>query len=153
MREHRVDLLALGNPLAPRRQRDEYRAEVGRRGARERVEAAEQVEPGDAGRLQEDLLDLVRHGVGALDRGALGQLEADDEIALVLVGDERGRDRAEEHHGGDEQHRENAEHDAAAREQRAHALVVALDHRGESAVERAEERRLVLALGAHHERA
>ena len=85
-----VERLPLLGALVPRRERHEDRAEVRREGAGEHVEAAEQVRADDARRVEQDPLDLARHLVGALERGAVRELEAGDEVALVLVGHEAG---------------------------------------------------------------
>ena len=51
---------------------------------------------------REHRLDLGHRGVGAVDRGAVGQADLDEEGALVLGGQEAGRDAAEEPAGGAE---------------------------------------------------
>ena len=93
LREDGVERAALVVALVPGRERHEHRAEVRREGARQRVEAAEEVGADDAGRAQQDVLDLLRHLEGAVDRGAVRELEARDEVALVLVGQEAGGHR------------------------------------------------------------
>ena len=64
----------------------------------------------DARRGLGDGAHLVERGAGALQRGAVGQLHADQQVALVLVGNEgvgqardapaaeAGQDEGEQHH-------------------------------------------------------
>jgi len=46
---------------------------------------------GDARRLADDLADFVEHLLGAVERGAIGQLHGGDQVALVLDRQETGR--------------------------------------------------------------
>ena len=80
----------------------------------QRVEAAEQVDADDARRPEQDRSrpPSRRSSVRSSD-GAVRELEAGDEVALVLVGHEAGRHRAEE------QQRRDAEHGEARRAPRA----------------------------------
>ena len=48
------------------------------------------------GRLEQDLLDLPHHRVGALDGGGVGKLDVHQEIALVLGGREAGGHHAQQ---------------------------------------------------------
>ena len=48
------------------------------------------------GRLEQDLLDLAHDRVGPLERGGVGKLDVDQEIALVLGGREAGGHGAEQ---------------------------------------------------------
>ena len=150
--EDRVDRLFLP-ALVPGFQRHEDRAEVRREGARQRIEAAEEVHADHPRRIHQDALDLARHRVGALERGAVRELEAGDEVALILVREEAGGYGPEEEHVRDEERGEDREHEPPARQQRADAAVVAGDQAGEDAVEAAKEGPLVLALPPHQQRA
>ncbi len=73
----------------------------------------------DAGLLVQDGVHLRIHGLGALHGRAVGQLHADDGVALILVRQEAGRDTLGQEHrdAGDagEQHQRNGEfaHQAA----------------------------------------
>ena len=151
--EDRVEGLALRAALVPGRERDEDGADVRREGPGQRVEAAEQVRADDARRPEQDALHLLRDLEGALEGRAVGELEARDEVALVLVGDEARRHDAEQQRAWRRRGRVTREHDAAPRQQRAHAAVVAPHDRAEAAVEAAEEAPLVLRLAPHPERA
>ncbi len=53
----------------------------------------------DAGLRLDARGDVVERARGALERGALGQLHDDEEVALVLDGQEAGRHAAEAAHG------------------------------------------------------
>jgi hypothetical protein len=138
--------------LAPGRQAHEHRADVRWERHGQHVEAAEQVRAHDAGRPEQDLLDLLGHLEGPLQGGAVGELEARDEVALVLVGDEAPGHLPEQQQRRRAEHREDDQNQRPAREELAHAAVVASHHRLEAPVEDAEEAPLLLALGSHPER-
>ena len=93
----RVLFLGL-RPLVPGLERHEEEAAV------RVLHGAEQAEADDgrvalhAGRVLEDLLDFPARLVGPLERGGVGQLKADEDIALVLLGQEAARQTPAEHH-------------------------------------------------------
>src|SRR4029077_6785020 len=66
---------------------------------------AEQAEADDAGRVSdarhigEDLLNLTRHGAGALQRSRIRKLHVDEGIALVFIGQEAGGQTAAKESG------------------------------------------------------
>ena len=65
----------------------------------------------------EDVAHLLGDGVGALERGAVGQLDDDEEIALVLDRQEGRRDRPRQAVGaGDEQEEDGDQRPAEANE-------------------------------------
>ena len=82
-------LLALA--LVPRLERDEVESGVGRRGAGQEAVAGDRLEVLDALGLGQDLLDLLAHRVGALERRGVGELDVDEEVTLVLVRQEARR--------------------------------------------------------------
>ena len=79
-------------PLVPGLERDEEEGGVGGRGAREQAEA---VDGGDERARPcvsfSMLLDLPRDLVRALERRGVGELHVHEQEALVLLGDEAGR--------------------------------------------------------------
>ena len=89
---------------------------------------------------QDDPLDLRQHGRGALHAGGVGQLDVDQQIALVLIGDEAlGRRR----HVAVRQEQQPAvqqQHDHAHAQQAANRPAVQLRDLGENPVEAPEER-------------
>ena len=104
-------LVRLLEAHAPVLEDDVGDAAIGQHGvAVEHRHAGERHDLVDARRRHGDLADLFHRRVGALQRGAVGQLQADQHVALVLVGDERrrqarhapaaeaGDDEGDEHH-------------------------------------------------------
>ena len=71
------------------------------------------------GTLAGDPLDLLQHRVGALLRGAVGQLRGNDQIALVLVRQERGRHARQPPDRDPDEHEREDDHQAAAVDHRA----------------------------------
>ena len=66
---------------------DEHRAEVGAVGVQhERLARDGRRVWATPGRLEGDLLDRVGHLERALQRGGVGQLDVDQQVALVLLG-------------------------------------------------------------------
>ena len=68
---------------------------AGRR-AREEAEAGDGVVGADPSVCRQDGLDLLEDGARALQRGRVGQLHADERVAVVLVGHEAGGQLAAE---------------------------------------------------------
>ena len=125
--------------LVPRLELHEVEAGVGLRDVREQAEADDRRVALDALGLREDLLDVERDRVGALQRGGVRQLELHEEVALVLVRHERSRQDAAD---ADADHRETREQDHAARralDRAARDVHVARRHALEEAVEGREE--------------
>ena len=85
--------------------------DVGDAGVREAGAVVEGGEAGDgddlldAGLLLDAQGDVVERARGALQRGALGQLHDDEEVALVLDGQEAGRHAAQAPHGKSDERR------------------------------------------------
>ena len=77
-------------PLVERLEDDEHRAEVGAVGLQQERHAGDGDGVRHARRLAGDLLDLGHGVLGALQRRRVGQLDVDDEPALVLLRDEAG---------------------------------------------------------------
>ena len=69
-------------------------AEVGRVGRQHQRHARNRDRVGHARRFASDLFDLGDSRLGALQRSRVGQLNVDDEPALVLLGNEAGRARS-----------------------------------------------------------
>ncbi len=97
-----------------------FEDDVGDAGIGERGAVVERRDAGDADDLAHalgalgDFLNAVHHLLGALERCAVGQLNAGEQIALVLDRQEAGRNAGEavNRHSGDDQR--NRDHDAAA---------------------------------------
>ena len=73
--------------------------------AEQHVEAADHDRVAHAGRREQHVEDLLRDALGALERRAVGQLPAHDEVALILGGHEARRHPLVEHRRGDQQRR------------------------------------------------
>ena len=115
----RSEILALRlQPLVPVLEDDEGDAGVGEaRPVVEDGDAADRDHVLDAGDLAGDPLDLLQHPIGSLLRGAVGQLRGDDQIALVLVRQERGRHaRQSPDRDADQNEREGDDEGAAVNE-------------------------------------
>src|SRR4030095_15077646 len=74
---------------------DEDGAGVGAVRPRRAREAGELHRVVDARRREDDLARAADDRIGARQRGTVGELDGDDEVALVLRRDETGRDDAE----------------------------------------------------------
>jgi len=109
------------------------------RRAGQEVQAADRTDNVDAGRRLQDVARLLRNRVGALQRSAVGQLDDDEEVALVLDRKEGRRQALPHEEGGDETGREQAEHDPSQTDEDAHAMGVGMRHPVESGVEPAEQ--------------
>ena len=83
-------------PLVERIEHDEHRAEVRAVGLLHEGIAGHGDRVGHAGRVAGDLVDLRPALLGPLQRGGVGQLDADDDPALVLLRDEARRGLAED---------------------------------------------------------
>ena len=94
---------------------------------------------GDAGRLPGDLPDLLHHFDRALQRGRVGQLNVDDQAALVLAGDEPRGDAGEAEARQADQADVDQEHDRAEAEGPAHDPPVDVGRPIEDPVEAPEE--------------
>ena len=72
----------------------------------------------DAGRFEQDVLDLVRRLAGALKRRGVGQLQRAIDVALVFFGQETGRQPAAEKAGagGEDDKQRHAQRAAADRQ-------------------------------------
>ena len=84
-------------PLLERVEDDEHRGEVGAVGRLHERQAGDGHRMSHARVCASDLLDLCQRFLGALQRRRVGQLDADDEPALVLLRDEAGRGRPKTH--------------------------------------------------------
>ena len=82
--------------LLERLERDEDDAGAGAVGEAVDGEAGEGDGGLDAGILQRDVAHLADDGLGAVERGAVGQLREADEVLLVLRRHEAGRHDVEE---------------------------------------------------------
>ena len=137
-----VDVQRLALALLPRLQAHEDRAVVRLIRAGHRPVAADRLEGVEPVGLGQDVLHLLQHDAGALERGPGRKLDVDAEDALVLVRDEPGREHACEEagpdrHRGDDRDREQR----AAHEQARHAHVAGrrdVEHLVEAAEERAQ---------------
>ncbi len=125
--------------LIPFLEIDEDDGAVGLGRERERVHADQRAHVRHALVLHQPLLDLAHHRLGALLRGAIGQLHRDGEEALVLRRDERLRRPLVEHEGQRENRREDGDRRPRAAEDPAHPSDVAVGNLAEDRVEPAEE--------------
>ena len=133
--DHRCGVLVLPGPLLERCEDDEDGA-----GVRGGTEGSSR-EAGDsngvghprnaAGRLGRSL----HHRVGALERGALGQLDRDDRVALVGLRDEAARHRPERVNGRREQSGVDEQEHRPVADDPADGTTVAVRHAVEAAVE------------------
>ncbi len=138
--ENRLERVRWAVAFAPRLERDERDAAVwGAAGE------AESVEGEDAFRFRYGVVDPLRKArrdaVLVVGRGARRRLQDDDEIALVLVGDERSR-RSEVHearHG--EREREHAQHGTPKAQQGRKKSVIRAPQPRYRPVDQAEDRR------------
>src|SRR5207249_8422346 len=80
------------------------------------------------------------HRVGALERRAVGELQRDDEIALVLRRDEPRRNRSEADDRENQERDIRAERGSRSMHEAAQSASVAMAGALERAIERAEER-------------
>ena len=120
-------------------ERAEDRAGVGGVGLRRAGEAGERDGARDAGRVEKDLRGALHDGVGAFERGAIGQLDHGDDVRLVGLRDEARRHDAE-HRAGEHQQTDVAhEHDHRQANRPAHAAGIGVRRERERAVEEAEE--------------
>ena len=127
--------------LLPRFEAHEHHRRVGEVQRVEDVQAGEAQRRADALGVAHDVFHLLEDFVGALERRALGQLDGDEEIALVLVRNEpAGHELAEQpdadHHRHQQQHGERGLAGQAADD-----AAVAVAQPVEDAVEQLEELR------------
>ena len=94
---------------------------------------------GDTVCAERDVLHPLQHGIGALQRGTLGQLHAGDQIELVLGRNEATRHRVEHQPGAGQQRDIDHEYNAASAERARNGALVAVRARLEEAVKRPEE--------------
>src|SRR5256885_16660114 len=81
---------------------------------------------GHFGLRQHGFFHLLHHLQRALLGGARGQLHVDDEVALVLGRQERGRQATEHHHGARDHGQVHADHQHRTLEQSGHPALVGL---------------------------
>ena len=118
---------------------DEQRAEVGADAVHHERLAGDVHRVGDARLGRRDLLNAVHHGHRPLQRRRVGQLDVDDQIALVLAGDEAAGQDEEAVDRRGEQGRVEQQHDAAEAEVPAHQPGVDAGYGVEENVEAAED--------------
>src|SRR5207253_3516020 len=126
-------------PLLPRLRTDEDGTGVGAVGARRTREPRERDRELDARRRENDLARSPHDGVGPLERRPVGELDRDDEIALVLRGNEARRDGPEPDHDETEQEGIGGERESGSAYQAADGPSVALGGQLEDPVESPEE--------------
>ena len=134
-----VDVQRLGLALLPRLQAHEDRAVVRLVGAGHRAVAADGLEGVEPVGLGQDVLDLLQHEAGALERGPGRKLDVDAEDALVLVRDEAGRQHAREQAGPDRHRGDDPDRQQRPAHEQARHAHVALGGDVEHLVEAAEE--------------
>ncbi len=81
----------LRRPLLERLQAEEHRRQVGAVGGREKRFPGDANGVGHAGDGAGNFVDFGQDFIGPLHRGAVRQLDVDEQIALILHGDEAGR--------------------------------------------------------------
>ena len=82
----------LGCPaFLPGLKADEKRRGIRGRGSSEEIETSERIVTSYPGGAAENLPDLAGHGIRTLEGGGIGQLQKDDEIAIVFVRQEPTR--------------------------------------------------------------
>src|SRR5439155_12350111 len=89
--------------------------------------------------LLQDRVDLPHDGVGPLKRGGLGELDGDQEVALVFLRHERPRQDLPETDGEGREGGEDEERQSGLPDERVRAPDVPLLRRREDAIERGEE--------------
>ena len=94
---------------------------------------------GHAGDAAGDLVDLGQDRVGPLHRGGVGQLDVDEQVALILRGDKAGRRARHPPHGQPEQADVDHQHDHAQAQQLPDRPAVGRGDAVEEAVEAPEE--------------
>src|SRR5205823_10641163 len=148
----------------PRLRADEDGARVRAVGARRAREARERHREADARRGEDDLARSPHDGIGPLERRPVGELDRDDEVALVLRRNEARRDGPEPDHDETEQEGIGGEREGGSAYQAADGPSVALagpledpvespEEPPEQAVPQASEPVLLGALGLEEERA
>ena len=126
-------------PLAPVLEIDEHRGPVRLVGLGQQVEPDQVHEVLDGRILPENPLDPFHHLVGPLPRGPVGELNGDDEEALVLGRDERPGHVPEQHERQHQQHRERRDTGARPPEHPADVAGIAGGGTVEQVVEPPEE--------------
>ena len=119
------DLLGAAVALVERLQDRKGNGIIRRIGLLCRVETGQPDHVGDTVCAERDVLHPLQHGIGALDRGTLGQLHAGDQVELVLGRDEATRHGVEHQPGADQQHGIDHEHHTASPERARHGALVA----------------------------
>ena len=103
------------------------------------VETGQSDHVGNTIRAERDVHHPLQHGIGALQRGTLGQLHAGDQIELVLGRNEATRHRVEHQPGAGQQHDIDHEYHTASAKRARNGALIAVRARLEEAVERPEE--------------
>ena len=103
-----LEALCSGRPLVPRLEDGELHRRIRLRRAGQEVEAADRADDIDAGRTLQDIAHLLGDLIGALQRGAVRQLDDDEEIALVFDRQERRGDAQRNQIGRAERRRRTA---------------------------------------------
>src|SRR5207245_1617977 len=151
-------------PLLPRLRADEDGTGVRAVGARRAREPRERHREVDARRGEDDLARSPHDGVGPLERRPVGELDRDDEVALVLRRNEARRDGPEPDHDETEQQGIGGERKGGSAYQAADGPSIAMagpledpvehaEEPAEEAVPQASEPVLLGALGLEEERA
>ena len=135
-------------PLVPVLQRDEGQRRVLALAGEAEAEHADHAF--DFGLLEHEALDLLHHLQAAVDRGARRQLHVDDDVALVLVGQERGGQAQDQPDDGADDGCVDDQHPSGALQQARQHTFVAFGGGREPAVEPAEETRLGVVVASFH---
>ena len=134
-----VDVQRRGLAILPGLHAHEDRAVVRLEGAGHRPVAADGLVRVESVGLGQDVLDLLQHEAGALQRRPGGKLDVDAEDALVLVRDEAGGQHACEQAGPDRHRDDDADRQQRAAHEQARHAHVALGADVEGLVEALEE--------------
>src|SRR5439155_20403862 len=126
-------------PLLPRLRADEDGTGLRAVGARRAREARDRHREVDARRGEDDLAGSPHDGVGPLERRPGGELDRDDEVALVLRRNEARRDGPEPDHDETEQQGVGGERKGGSAYQAADGPSIAMAGLLEDPVEQAEE--------------
>jgi hypothetical protein len=132
------DFLRAATALVERFQYREGDAVIRRVGELRWIQADHPRHIGDTVRVLCDFDHLFQDLVGTLERGALRQLHAGDQIELVLGRDEAARHGAEHQGGAEQQQRIDREHAAATLQDAPHRAVVLVGTGLEETIERTE---------------
>src|SRR6202035_485905 len=125
--------------LLPWIEADEKESVVGRGNVREQAESADGRVSANALRLMENVLDLAADDIGPLQRCRVGQLDVEEEVALLLIGDEAARQFSPEEAGKKRESGEDCQGQHRFADQQTGEADVAAPDLLESAIERPEK--------------